>query len=299
MRFIFLVSFVLTRTCFGQTAIRYFQKGNQLIELTSEVERFYTREIQPSTAYNFYGYILKEERVLSETEFFDPLAGKKKVRYTEISAGKARELLLINYIQDHQRSIEQQLSHNFPYYQQYYTRSYHYYATSSTCSNYPLQDSLGDILVQRNAIDIYYQREYDSLVVVHQQYNNLVTEFISRKEVPTYESTQQVLAQIPNLQARNGSYEAAILNYVIQKNPEIFYAHVTASDQAHSQYFMVPDAQGMKKVKQTKSSSPIRKELIKYRRKQNWIGAAVVTGAVVIDVAIIGGIVYLIKVISR
>lgn len=286
-------------TCFGQDSTRFFQKNNSVIELTPTFERFYELENQTSNAYPLRTYSLNEERDLREEEVFDPLAGKKKQRYQEISAKDAKKILLVDYISAHQRAIESQLAEKFNYFRGYFvSKSYYYFAVSNTCSTFQLKDTLSDVNTQRAQIDAYYSHEFDSLSLVHAHYNTLVSDFLASQEPLTYARTQQLLDQLPTMESLSGSYEATVLHEVVKQDPEIYYTYLASFEQTSKNYFMLPDSEGMKKVKRTESTSPIRKELIKYRRKQNWTTAAVLTGAVIIDAAVIGGIVYLITLLK-
>ena len=298
MKVILSCSFVvLAFVAFSQSeGFKYYQNGRIIVELGQTRERIYEYRIQSSNYPSLSIYDLIREIDLKHEPPYELVSGRKKRdQFAEISSTEARKLLIGGFVKAQRGSMEDKLNEQFNFFHRYFTRPSYYYAVTNTCSVYESDNFEIDVEAQRKLILDYYQKEYDSLRIVHGKYNALVEDFLKNEQPITQERSIQLLNELPNLQSRNGSYQAVALQYILSKDPEIYFNYIESLQIPHKLYFNIPNAEQMKTIRRMRSDSPIRKELIKFRRGQNVQNAGVIALSTVIDAAFIGGIVYLIR----
>jgi hypothetical protein len=215
--------------------------------------------------------------------------GKKKDRFVEISVETAKELLLIDYDDNQALNNSYKLREQFQYAVPERNHGFFYYQRSRYVpTNEPFE-------YQREQIRLKGAREYDSLVSAHTTYMIYVSDYIENDDFKSLGSLQFILAQFPALDNGGALYHKAVLDDVVENDPELYFTYMETIDESRrSHYFWLLDKEHTRILKNTKTKSPVKGEMRSFKLKNNLVSMGIITLAVAVDAAFIGGIVYLI-----
>ncbi|MDF3026112.1 MAG: hypothetical protein K0S23_419 [Fluviicola sp.] len=89
-----------------------------------------------------------------------------------------------------------------------------------------------------------------------------------------------------------GMYTDEMLESVAEKRPDLFFDLAEALPNERTFIFdQVVYSRANKALKRYNTDSPIKKEYLKYKRRENWKGGLALTGAVLLETGIIGGLI--------
>lgn len=88
-------------------------------------------------------------------------------------------------------------------------------------------------------------------------------------------------------------YTDELLESVAEKRPDLFFDLAESLPNERKFIFdqVIYARNANKALKRYDTDSPIKKEYLKYKRKENWKGGLILTGAVLLETAVIGGLV--------
>src|SRR6218665_1244660 len=285
--FIVLISFF---SLAQSEEMKYYMNGTTIIEIGNAEKRIYQYPIVTSNTFQRRTYELIKVVSLADEPSIDPTKQKRKKRFKEISLEDARYYLLNRYEDNKIDNNSLKLGEEFPYVDVYrhHEMLVGYQNASYKPTNEPIEH-------QRKQIRLNCSREYDSLVIVHQKYTNEVNQFKLRHDVSSLEDIITTLSSLPAIENGGGLYTKAILDEVIEKNPEMYFTYMETVTEERTNYYWRLDKEHLRIIKKTKTKSPVKGEIRSFKTKNNLITAGIITLSTAIDAAFIGGIVYLIK----
>jgi hypothetical protein len=293
----------------GQTGTtRFYQKSNRILEVRpgkiyvydyqygssnyfSETTYQLTDSLQPDGSGNYTNdetsiNLDHKKAVLTNTE------SGKRLKLKEITSDNGYYELVQRYLRLHSNKLDEELNDTFSLdsYDEYWydsEQAFEYVITTESCDD------------QRKAIDQLVLMKTDSLKAVHADYFKRSNEFVASLETQTLGTTTIFLNSIPEFGSYDSKYREFVIQKMVDKNPSLFYDLMENTAENRNEYYHVLDGLHYKILKEIRKDSPIHKELREKHRKDILVGTAIVSGVVIIDTAVIGGIVYLIVRLTR
>ena len=280
---LFLLFFLFS---FGQTDTSQFYKSKSTIyEIRNEMVYTYVYTVYPSNMNKNGDYEFKGSSPITE-------GFTKKLKSIPSRSGCYD--LLDTYIKNKEHEMLVELHKEFPnspVYSVYVMKRGYYYDVLDWGNNRELIED------QRRQIDTLMKLKYDSLYLAHSNIKEKTDAYLVTVGQTDLNSFQNFSYSIPDSNGLKRSYMHQVLKSLIEKQPEIYFQFLETiqDERERGHYYFSLDREHYHLLKDSDSKSPIRKEMIKYRRRNNWGSAGILTGTVAFYSGLTVGIIYLVR----
>ncbi len=271
---------------FGQTDTSQFYKSKSTIyEVRDGIVYTYVYTVYPSNMNKNGEYEFKGSSTIQEG-----FATKVK----PISTNSVYYDLLHNYVKNKEHEMLVELHKSFPncpLYSVYVMNRGYYYDMLRWSNN---KERVED---QRRQIDALIKLKYDSLYLAHSNIKVKTDAYLETVGHTDLKSFQNFNYSIPDSNGLKRSYMNQVLKSLIEQQPEIYFQFLETiqDERERGHYYFSLDRKHYHLLKDHDSRSPIKKEMIKYRRRNNWGSAGILTGTVAFYSGLTVGIIYLVR----
>jgi len=263
--------------------------GSTIIEVGQTEKRIYTYPIVSSNAAVYPTYELTSTLNDAEVVSVETSKKNKKNQFKELSVQEAHNYLLVNFDDNLTWRNTLKLRSEFPY----YGGTEHHSPWRYQHKDIPFTNE--SIEIQRERIRLICDYEYDSLVTLNEQLTEQMNNFKSNYNSPSVEQLSATLSMFPELNNGGMHYRQAILDQVIEQNPETYFAYMETITEKRTPYYWQLDKAHLKLIKHSKTKSPIKGEIRSFKIGNHFANAGIITLSAAVNAAFIGGIVYLIR----
>lgn len=185
------------------------------------------------------------------------------------------------------RKTIENIESNYPHFREYRYRSYRpgdYLIWESMTYKQQTPKTFELLAAERNKLLA------DSLVQTNRQLISLNDSIEKNIHTLTLEELKNNLMSRPIHILPYDEYQDVMLTIVAQKRPDLFFDLAeTLPDEKNYLFNKAHPGDIFKSLKKFETDSPVKKEYLKYRRRQNFKAALMITGAGLLEVGIIGG----------
>ena len=218
--------------------------------------------------------------------------GKIKDRHTFVAKklenpSKVYEAINHTYWQMLYRKEIEKIESNYPLFREYRYRSYRpgdYAIWESMTFKQDNPERFELLATERKKLLI------DSLVSTNNRLISLNDSIERNIQTLTPEELKINLLSRPIHVLPYDEYQDVMLNKVAEKRPDLFLGLVEALPDEKAYLFnKIQERDAVKSLKKFETNTPIRKEFLKYRRRQSFKAGLLITGAGLLEVGVIGG----------
>lgn len=218
--------------------------------------------------------------------------GKMKDRHTYV-AKKLENPSVIYQAINHSywnvlyRKTMENIESNYPLFREYRYRSYRpgdYSIWESMSFKQESPESFELLAAERNKLLI------DSLTSTNKQLISLNDSIEKNMHTLTVEELKNNLMSRPIHIPAYNEYQEIMLESVAVKRPDLFFELVESlPDEKKYLFNKVYAGDAFKSLKKFDTGAPVKKEYLKYRRRENWKAGLLITGASLLEIGVIGG----------
>lgn len=218
--------------------------------------------------------------------------GKIKDRYTFVAKklekpSKVYEAINHTYWQTLYRKEIENIESNYPLFREYRYRSYR-------PGDYSIWESMTFKQANPETFELLAAERknqlIDSLVYTNNRLISLNDSIEKNILALTQEELKNNLLSRPIHDLPYDRYQGVILNTVAEKRPDLFFDLAeTLPDEKAYLFNKVYERDAVKSLKKFETNTPIKKEYLKYRRRQHFKAGLLITGASLLEVGVIGG----------
>ncbi len=218
--------------------------------------------------------------------------GKIKDRHTFVAKklenhSKVYEAINYTYWQALYRKEIEKIESNYPLFREYRYRSYR-------PGDYTIWESMTFKQVNPRTFELLAAERkkllMDSLVAANNRLIALNDSVEKNILTLTPEELKNNFLSRPIHVLPYDDYQEVILNTIAEKRPDLFLDLAEALPDEKAYLFnKIHERGAVKSLKKFETNKPIRKEYLKYRRKQNFKAGLLITGASLLEVGVIGG----------
>lgn len=218
--------------------------------------------------------------------------GKIKDRNTFVAKklenpSKVYQAINYTYWQLLYRKAIEQIESNYPLFREYRYRSYRpgdYSIWESMTFKQDNPETFELLATERKNLLV------DSLVYTNSRLISLNDSIEKNIRTLTQEELKNNFLSRPIHVLPYDEYQDVMLNTVAEKRPDLFLGLVEAlPDEKEYLFNKIHERNAVKSLKKLETNIPIKKEYLKYRRRQNFKAGLLITGASLFEVGVIGG----------